>query len=264
MSVSFKAIIDVMENLAPLTLKEDWDNPGLLVGNPEQEVQSVLLTLDVTKENVCYAVDHGFDCIISHHPVIFSGIKALRTDTYDGRMFAQLLSHNIGVYCSHTNLDSATGGVNDVLASLLELHDVRPLDGEEGSSMGRIGRLSETMSLAEVMEYIKVKLNRTVLPYGGKEKEIVESIALCGGAATCFMNDAVRAGADLYLTGDVKYHDFQQAVKDDIFLVDGGHYGTEFPVVFELQRLLQTESEKRGWEVKFVVDSTSRDFISYL
>ena len=260
MSVSFKAIIDVMENLAPLTLKEDWDNPGLLVGNPEQEVQSVLLTLDVTKENVCYAVDHGFDCIISHHPVIFSGIKALRTDTYDGRMFAQLLSHNIGVYCAHTNLDSATGGVNDVLASLLELHDVRPLDGEEGSSMGRIGRLSEAMSLAEVMEYIKVKLNRP----GGKEKEIVESIALCGGAATCFMNDAVRAGADLYLTGDVKYHDFQQAVKDDIFLVDGGHYGTEFPVVFELQRLLQTESEKRGWEVKFVVDSTSRDFISYL
>ena len=255
MSVSFKAIIDVMENLAPLTLKEDWDNPGLLVGNPEQEVQSVLLTLDVTKENVCYAVDHGFDCIISHHPVIFSGIKALRTDTYDGRMFAQLLSHNIGVYCAHTNLDSATGGVNDVLASLL--------DGEEGSSMGRIGRLAETMSLAEVMEYIKVKLNRPVLPYGGKEKEIVESIALCGGAATCFMNDAVRAGADLYLTGDVKYHDFQQAVKDDIFLVDGGHYGTEFPVVFELQRLLQTESEKRGWEVKFVVDSTSRDFISY-
>ena len=261
MSVSFKAIIDVMENLAPLTLKEDWDNPGLLVGNPEQEVQSVLLTLDVTKENVCYAVDHGFDCIISHHPVIFSGIKALRTDTYDGRMFAQLLSHNIGVYCSHTNLDSATGGVNDVLASLLELHDVRPLDGEEGSSMGR---LSEAMILAEVMEYIKVKLNRPVLPYGGKEKEIVESIALCGGAATCFMNDAVRAGADLYLTGDVKYHDFQPAVKDDIFLVDGGHYGTEFPVVFELQRLLQTESEKRGWEVKFVVDSTSRDFISYL
>ena len=236
MSVSFKAIIDVMENLAPLTLKEDWDNPGLLVGNPEQEVQSVLLTLDVTKENVCYA----------------------------GRMFAQLLSHNIGVYCAHTNLDSATGGVNDVLASLLELHDVRPLDGEEGSSMGRIGRLSEVMSLAEVMEYIKVKLNRPVLPYGGKEKEIVESIALCGGAATCFMNDAVRAGADLYLTGDIKYHDFQQAVKDDIFLVDGGHYGTEFPVVFELQRLLQTESEKRGWEVKFVVDSTSRDFISYL
>lgn len=264
MSVSFKAIIDVMENLAPLTLKEEWDNPGLLVGNPEQEVKSVLLTLDVTKENVCYAVDHHFDCIISHHPVIFSGIKALRTDTYDGRMFAQLLSHHIGVYCAHTNLDSATGGVNDVLASLLELHDVRPLDGEEGGSMGRIGRLSEAMSPAEVMEYIKVKLNRSVLPYGGKEKEKVESIALCGGAATCFMNDAVRAGADLYLTGDVKYHDFQQAVKDDIFLVDGGHYGTEFPVVFELQRLLQAESEKRGWEVKFVVDSTSRDFISYL
>ena len=72
---------------------------------------------------------------------------------------------------------------------------MRPLDGEEGSSMGRIGRLSEVMSLAEVMEYIKVKLNRPVLPYGGKEKEIVESIALCGGAATCFMNDAfVRCG----------------------------------------------------------------------
>ncbi len=98
-------------------------------------MQSVLLTLDVTNENVCYAVDHGFDCIISHHPVIFSGIKALRTDTYDGRMFAQLLSHNIGVYCAHTNLDSATGGVNDALASLLELHDVRPLDGEEGRSI---------------------------------------------------------------------------------------------------------------------------------
>ncbi len=266
MAVHFKEIIAEMERLAPLGLKEAWDNPGLLVGDPDKDIASILLTLDVTAENVAYAVDNGFDAIISHHPVIFSGLKALRTDTYDGRMFASLLSHGLSVYCAHTNLDSAVGGVNDVLARILELEDVRPL-GAEGTSaaMGRVGVFREAMKAAEALVFVKNKLNRPVLAYGGTVNEaVIRKVALCGGAGTSFMAEAAAAGADMFVTGDMKYHDAQEAEKEGILLVDGGHYGTEFPVVFELQRILSAAGGEKDWHVDFIVDSTSKDFISYI
>lgn len=266
MAVHFKEIIAEMERVAPLGLKEAWDNPGLLVGEPDKDIASVLLTLDVTAENVAYAVDNGFDAIISHHPVIFSGLKALRTDTYDGRMFASLLSHGLSVYCAHTNLDSAVGGVNDVLAHILELEDVRPL-GAEGTSaaMGRVGVFHEAMKAAEALVFVKNKLNRPVLAYGGAVTEAeIRKVALCGGAGTSFMAEAAAAGADMFVTGDMKYHDAQEAEKEGILLVDGGHYGTEFPVVFELQRILSAAGGEKNWHVDFIVDSTSKDFISYI
>ena len=262
MAVPFKEIIAEMERLAPLNLKEAWDNPGRLVGEPEKEVRSVLLTLDVTEENTVYAAEKGFDAIISHHPVIFSGLRALRTDTYDGRMFRTLLENDIGVYCAHTNLDSAAGGVNDVLASLLELNDVRPM-GEGEAAMGRVGIFAETLEATEILSFIKTKLNRSVLPYSGACDKDIRTVALCGGSGAGFLPAAVEAGADLYLTGDVKYHDAQEAVKQGILLVDGGHYGTEFPVVFELQRILSAAGAERNWQTVFAVDPTSRDFIGY-
>ena len=127
MSTTVGEIVNVLKGWAPLSLKESWDNPGLLIGSPDEKVDKFMVTLDVMMGTVDYAIEHGIQMIVSHHPVIFDGLKSLRTDTYSGRLYQKLLAHHISVYSAHTNLDSADGGVNDVLARLLGLTDLQGL-----------------------------------------------------------------------------------------------------------------------------------------
>lgn len=131
--VKCQVIMDAMEKLAPRRLAEDWDNPGLLVGSPSQEINKILVCLDVRDEIIARAADEGFDMIVSHHPLIFKSFKKLRTDLPDGKKFSELLKHDIAVFAAHTNLDIAKGGVNDVLAEKIGLRDIKPFDitGEE-------------------------------------------------------------------------------------------------------------------------------------
>ena len=127
MSTTVGEIVRVLKQWAPLSLKESCDNPGFLIGNSHEPVENVMVTLDVMMGTVDYAVAHNVNLIVSHHPVIFDGLKTLRTDTYDGEMYQKLLAHHISVYSAHTNLDSADGGVNDVLAQLLGLQHLTGL-----------------------------------------------------------------------------------------------------------------------------------------
>lgn len=131
--VKCQVVMDAMEKLAPCKLAESWDNPGLLVGSPAQEIHKILVCLDVRDEIVDRAVKEGYDMIVSHHPLIFKSFKKLRTDLPDGEKFAKLIKHDIAVFSAHTNLDIATGGVNDVLAEKIGLKDLKPFDitGEE-------------------------------------------------------------------------------------------------------------------------------------
>ncbi len=266
MSVQVQQIIDVMEELAPVRLAEAWDNPGLLVGSPDDAVSSVLVTLDVTMESVAYAAGHGIGLIISHHPVIFKKLPALRTDTYEGRMLQQLLLHHISVYSAHTNWDSAQGGVNDILAKRLGLQDIHGLASlpqAPAFSLGRIGRYPVPRPAREILSRIKENLNLTVLPFAGDAEQLVDTVALCGGAAAEFMNEASAAGAQLYLTGDVKYHEAQEAVRQGLVIADGGHYGTEIPSIQGLCQRLQTAGQQRGWSVTWTVDPTSCDIFQH-
>ena len=127
MSIQLSKIINIMESFAPPYLAEKWDNPGLLIGSPREEIQSAVVTLDVTMDTVDYAIKNKVNLIISHHPVIFQKLSSLRTDTYDGLMYEKLLSHHISVYSAHTNWDSAEHGVNDILARKMGLTDIQGL-----------------------------------------------------------------------------------------------------------------------------------------
>ena len=372
MAVTVGEIVNVLMEWAPLSLKESWDNPGLLIGSPDEKVNKVMVTLDVMMDGVDYAVRHGVDLIVSHHPVIFSGIKALRTDTYDGEMYRKLLAHGISVYSAHTNLDSADGGVNDVLARRLGLKEIKgfvpgaeerlykiavyvPRDhadavrqalakggagftgnysdcsfsvGGEGrfrprpgarpfiGTVGKVetvaevrietivpqGRLKETLRevvaahpseepaydiypLANegrrcamgrvglwptpepagiVLQKIKRALRRDVLPFVGDVDTMVTKVALLGGAGAGFMKEAKGAGAQLYVTGDIKYHDAQEAVKLGLVAADGGHFGTEYPVVSDLLERLRAAGRERKWNVDCVGDPTSHDMFHYI
>lgn len=261
-----QTVIDMLERLAPKKMAEDWDNPGLLAGSPLQEVRKVMTCLDVSIPVVEAAIEASADMIVAHHPMIFKGVRHLRTDLYDGRMFQLLLSHNIAVYAAHTNLDIAPGGVNDVLAKAVGLENIEPFiitDAANNFSLGRIGYLAEKKSLYEFAEQVKrglcIEHVRIVL---GADKPI-RKVALCSGAGAEFIAKAAFKGADAYLTGDVKYHEAQKAVQQGISVIDAGHFGTEFPMVQVLAEYLREEAAKQKKELEVVTDTVSRDFFEF-
>lgn len=364
-----KELVRAMETLAPTHLKEDWDNVGLQIGGPEDQVQHVLLALTPSEKVVEEAIERGCDMIITHHPFIFKGVKTLRTDTVIGRMSQACIKHDIALYCAHTNLDIAQGGVNDVLAARLGLEHIRGLQktaetprykvvvfvptshvesvkaamfqagagaqgdyescawsvvgsgqfvpkmganpylGEigkvetveearlevlvdrihlhavieamccahpyeevaydvfanEGSVsrayLGRVGDLPVPMRMADWLSDVKQALNIPVVSVAGDTERMVKTVALCGGSACDLLGDAKYAGADVYVTGDMKYHDAQRAVEMDMAMVDVSHYGGERPVLVALQSyLLETFTE--GLRVD--ISEKEENFINYI
>ena len=136
-----QVIMNAMEQLAPKSLKEDWDNVGLLVGNPEAEVKRIFVCLDADEANIEQAIRKNCQMIITHHPVIFDGIKKVRTDLYTGRILKKLLVNDISVFSAHTNFDQAEGGVNDILANLIGLTKIKMWEVGGETICGRIGYL---------------------------------------------------------------------------------------------------------------------------
>ena len=261
-----QAIIDMLERLAPKKMAEDWDNPGLLAGSPKQEIDKVMVCLDVSIPVVEAAIEAGADMIVAHHPMIFKGVRQLRTDLYDGRMFQLILSHDIAVYAAHTNLDIAPGGVNDVLAQAVGLESIEPFvvtDAEKGYSLGRLGYLPQKKSLDEFVLDVKAGLGIEHLRIVRASNKPIRKVALCSGAGAEFVPKAAFKGADVYLTGDVKYHDAQAAVQQGINIIDAGHFGTEFPVVAALADYLRQEARRMKQDLEIATDQVSHDFFEF-
>ena len=262
--VKLQDVMQAMERIAPRRLAEEWDNPGLLVGSPHDEVRKILVALDVREETVERAIEDGCDLIVAHHPLIFRGLKAVRTDNVIGRKIARLIKADIAVFAAHTNLDSAAGGVNDVLAERLELKEVVPLaegaaDGEPG--LGRIGSLDAEVSLDDFAACVKEKLGLSsmrIVRAGGRG---ISRVALCGGSGAEFVGRAAAKGADVYVTGDVKYHDAERAIGLGIHVLDAGHFATEQPIVARLAERLEKEL---GDGVEVVAETKSSDFFQNL
>lgn len=258
-----QVVMSLIEKIAPKKLAESWDNPGLLVGSPNQEVSKLLVCLDLSAELVEYAVDQGVNLIISHHPVLFRGIKSIRTDSYDGHMLQRLLANNIAVYAAHTNLDVAWGGCNDVLAEILELRDVEGFvetAANTEDSMGRIGRLKEGFSPEGLAKYVCDRLGAAHVRLVKSGNHSINKVALCTGAGAEFISKAAFRGADAYITADIKYHEAQQAAKLGIHLIDAGHFATEYPMVRVLAEYIRQELSKTKYEVQVLEDKLSQDY----
>lgn len=332
MTMKVKDITNAIEAVAPLHLQESWDNAGLQVGDPNSEVTGVLLCTDVREETVAEAIECGANLIISHHPLLFRGLKKIVGRTYQERCVAAAIKHDITIYCAHTNMDSATGGVNFKMAEKLGLKDVEvlvpqrdtqckvvtfvphshveqvekamcdagagklgnydhcsyrlegtgqfraleganPHVGEVGAlhsepevrievivlkslcakvvaamlkahpyeepafdiiplanenrhaGLGVIGNIAPT-DARSFLEKVKTAFEVKSLRYSGNLDKTVSRIAMCGGAGAEFAGDAMAQGADVYITGDMKYHEFQ-GNEDRIILADIGHYESE-------------------------------------
>jgi len=198
------------------------------VGDTGRDIQSVLLTTDVTLDVVNEAIMSGANLIISHHPLLFHGLKQVCGQTPQARIVELAIKHDIAIYSAHTSLDSVMGGINTRLADKLGVKGYRILVTGDSSEtgLGVIGQLPEPMTYADFIEHVRTTLQTTYIRYTRPAKEMVQTVALCGGSGAEFIGEAIAQGADVYLTADCKYHEFQDA-DGQIGLVDIDHWVSE-------------------------------------
>ncbi len=243
-----------MEQIAPAALAEPWDNPGLLISPEREELGKILVALDCTPAVAEEAAALGCDMVLTHHPLFFSPVKRILRDAPDTAAAWMLIRHGIGLFAAHTNLDSAAGGVNDVLSELLELDDVRPFPEENG--MGRAGVLKTPLTLGELGALTERVLG-TRVRMAGDPNRTIRRVAVVGGAGGSLIGDAAAAGADVLLTGEIK-HD--QALEADVLglcAIAAGHYETEAPVVSRLIDGLLCKT--KGIQLKFEIVRSNAD-----
>ena len=238
MEYKVKDIAEVIEQFAPLSIQEGWDNSGLCIGSPEAPVSSVLLGLDCTPELVDEAIACGADMIVTHHPLIFSGLKKITPENIVGEAVIKAIKAGISIYAAHTNADKVIAGVSGAMAARLGLKNVQILDQDgEGTGLGVVGDLPEPISAQEAVALVKdrfsLKAMRTSRALEGK----ISRVAMCGGSGGSLISAAARSGAQLYISGDISYHNF--FTKEGFMIMDIGHYESEIEIVDILFSLLK-------------------------
>lgn len=226
-----KDIINIIESAAPLSAQEEWDNSGLQIGDKEASVSSVLLCTDVTDSIVDEAIEKGCQLIVSHHPLLFHGLKTIQGQTMQERAVIRCIRADIGIYSSHTAMDSQLHGVSGRMAEKLGISQYRilhPMQGEE-IGFGVIGELEEAIPFSKLLEETKRIFGpaaiRYIAPAGGEETP-VKRIGMCGGAGAEFADDAILQGADVYISADWKHHQLLEAA-GRIGIMDIGHFESE-------------------------------------
>ena len=228
--MTVKDILNCITEVAPLQWQESYDNAGLQVGDLTAEARKALVCLDITEEVVDEAIGKGCNLIVSHHPLIFRGLKHLTPETYIERAVMKAVKHDIAMISMHTNLDNSYLGVSRVLAEKLglkNLHLLQPSEVEpECCGAGMMGEFENAIGEKEFLRLVAEVIGSPCLRHSALTGRAIKKVALCGGSGSPFMQDALRQNADAYLTADIKYHDFF-VPEGNILLVDGGHFETE-------------------------------------
>lgn len=255
MALTGRELMNYMEELAPLKYAEEWDNVGFLIGDPDRRIEKILVALDATPQVVEEGIVNQVDLIVTHHPFPFRGFKSVRRDQVEGKLIFSMIENHISLYAAHTNLDIAFGGTNDVLADEIGLESVdilSPLSMEEKGErkdsgvhkreilgMGRIGKLSEPMVLKKYSNHVRKSLGLTYVRVVGNVNQKIQKVAICTGSGMSYLWEGIRQGADVFITGDVKFHEAQEALQQGIAIIDAGHYGTEHLIVPALAKSLK-------------------------
>jgi dinuclear metal center YbgI/SA1388 family protein len=253
--VRIAEVMATLEKIAPLSLAEEWDNVGLLVGDPEAEIDSALTCLSLTSDVAAEAIQSGAGLIISHHPILFRPVQQITSETWEGRMLLDLMRAGIAVYSAHTAYDSARDGINSQLAQQFGLTNVTPIRAKGVMSndvaaatlpplgSGRCGNLPSPMTLAELIAKVKETLGVDSTQFAGDENLPITRLGIACGSAAEFLSDAKRAGCQALLTGEGRFHSCIEAHETGIALILAGHYATERPAV---ERLAAAISKAHG------------------
>ena len=236
-------LIDWFENWANPAWQEKWDNcgwqiePGIL-DQPARVLVCLTPTLAVMQEAISLQQQGTpVNLIFAHHPLIFGPLKSVQTGDAIGDMVRLSIQHQIGVYSAHTNFDQVTDGTADVLSQLLDLQNVEPVEPtQDGLGYGRVGNLHPTMTLQQLLDKIQTALNppNLLVSPTADRQQTIERVAVLGGSGASYIGAVSRTGAQVYLTSDCKFHQFQESRDRNLILIDAGHYATERPACARL------------------------------
>lgn len=223
-------VMQCLEDLSPVSFAEGWDNVGLLLGRREKVVDTVMLCVDVTEQVISQAIQAGVSMIVSHHPLIFSGVKRITNDDVFGTRLIDLIQADICVYAMHTNFDVM--GMADAAAERLELLDTEVLqvtyeDEIATEGIGRTGKLKGAMTLEEVAVFTKEAFQVPSVRVFGEPDTLCCEVAVCPGSGKSLIKDVLKSGVDVYITGDIDHHTGIDLVAQGICVIDAGHYGVE-------------------------------------
>ena len=230
--LTVQQVYDFINERAPFETQVAYDNSGLLVGHPNNEVTGIHFALDVTNNVIDEAIAHGANLIVTHHPMMFSPIKRLVETDYQARLLCRLIREGISLISAHTNLDQAAGGINDVLAQRIGLTDI------QGEGFVRVGTLPSPMTAGELAASISAALGDVVRVMGDASAQ-VEMVGMCSGSGADEWPAAAAMGAQAFLTGEAKHHIALEAADRGVVLLEAGHHATEEPGIFALAKALQ-------------------------
>ncbi len=229
--MKIEQITEVIERFAPLRYQESYDNAGLIVGRPQDEVHKALLAVDVTEEVMDEAEREGCDLIITHHPIVFHALKRFNSATYVERCVERAIRRGIALYACHTNLDSTPGGMSWQVGRMLGVERMQVLQPTDPSDVrvgfGIVGELPVEVETTAFLQRIRERLAAPVIRHSDLVRPHVRRVAVCTGAGGSLIGDAARAGADLYVTADLKYNDFISPV-GGLVVADVGHFESEY------------------------------------
>jgi dinuclear metal center YbgI/SA1388 family protein len=270
MTVAVSDIIELMDQIAPPYLAEEWDNVGLQIGDRRWTVRRVGVALDAGLEVVNAANQMKVDLLVTHHPLIFKPLTAIDCQTPLGTILQKAIQHRLSIFSAHTNLDKSKGGLNDILARRIGLIDCTVLDetathdcgalnvnaaadNKENldrmsyhEGLGRVGTLSKSMALKDFALEVKKKLTLDAIKIVGNPGLLVKKVAVCTGSGSSLLNAFFKSGAQVYISGDLRFHDARDVEAADLALIDIGHFPSEYLMVASLvKRLAQIISQNR-------------------
>lgn len=233
-----------LEEMAPLSAQESYDNSGLLVGQFNETISGIMICLDCTEEVLNEALEMGCNTIVCHHPILFNPLKKLTYQNYTQRIIANALKNNLQIYAIHTNLDNyLIEGVNTKIANKLELQDLESLTplsekfDSKAFGSGMIGNLKKPMRVEDFFEFLIQKMQTPLIRHTSMVKEKIERVAICGGSGSFLLPRALDKKGDVFVTADFKYHQFFDA-DNEIIIADIGHYESEQYTIELLHEIL--------------------------
>ncbi|MDF1694288.1 MAG: Nif3-like dinuclear metal center hexameric protein [Saprospiraceae bacterium] len=245
MANTIQEIYDFLHVIAPFQYQEGYDNAGLIVGDPQSRCTGVITCLDSTEEVIDEAIEKGANLVVAHHPIVFRGLKRFNGANYVEKAIIKAIKNDVAILAIHTNLDNViTNGVNERIANRIGLEAITPIvikneiDQSKGAvGSGVIGELPTSINETDFLHALKEKMNVSVLKHTQLLEQKVSKVAVCGGVGGFLLKDAIRAGAQVFVTSDYKYHEFFDA-NGKIVIVDIGHYESEQFTINLLQELI--------------------------
>jgi dinuclear metal center YbgI/SA1388 family protein len=242
-------VIDAVEEIVPSEFAEDWDNSGMQLGDRDWQVERIWVALDPLPEVISAACQKDVDLVITHHPLIFKPLTTIDVSTLEGFVIQQALEHHVAIFSAHTNLDRVKEGVNDALASRIGLHNITSLniDADSGRpGFGRIGNLAQPTPLVAVANNLKQVLDLGHVKVAGNLDMSVKTVAVCSGSGSSMVRAFFDAGADVFVSGDLRYHDARNFEFARKALIDIGHFASEHLIVETFAQRLNRHFQSKG------------------